>query len=147
MLQHQQAAGRKMPAAGRQQLIDWLLVRRIEQHEIEQNVVEIGERPGKAPADNNIAVSDAAVRQIGGDERLRAAITLDERDVRGASADGLDAERAGTGVPVEHPGATDSRPDDIEQRLSQHVRRRSQALPCRRLQSTAFEGTCDDAHL
>src|ERR1051326_867873 len=105
MLGDQHAVPSKMPARFHDGVNGGLLVRRIEKHPVEFGADEIAERPLKAVADNSIALGDAAVRDVGGNERLGAAIALDEGDVRGAAADGLEAERAGSGVSVEHARA------------------------------------------
>src|SRR5438034_2225618 len=147
MLQYQQAVRSKTPAGGRNRLVGWLVVRRIEQYEIKPHAVEIGERPDKAAADDNIAAGDAAVREVGRDQVLSAAITLDERHLGGAPADGFDAQRPGPRVAVEHARTADARRDDVEQRFSQFVGGRPQLLPGWRLQSTALERTCDHPHL
>jgi hypothetical protein len=61
------------------------------------------------------------VTQVFSDQRQRARIGIDERHMRRASADRLDANRAGARVVIEHARTFDARRDHVEQRLAQVV--------------------------
>ena len=121
-------------------------VRRIKHHDVEGGAREIGERARDARANNSIALSDAAVREVVRDELLRAAIAVDERDVRRAAAQRFDADRARAGVAVEDARALDARREDVEQRLAQLVGRGPQAFPRRRFETTPFQRSSYHAH-
>ena len=82
-------------------------VRRIQEHEIEPGRPSAAPPRVKVPADNSIALRDAAVLQVRLDQRDGAAIVLDERDVRRAAAERFDADGAGAGEAVEHPRAVE----------------------------------------
>ena len=79
------------------------------------------------------------MREVLGDQRLRAPILLDEGHVAGAAAERLDADGAGARVRIDDPRAGDPRREDIEQRLAQLVGSRPQAVPVGRLQAAALQ--------
>ena len=84
MLEHEQPAGRNQHAGGFEYRVGLLVIRRIEPDDVEQFVgaerrrVELIDGPRDSSANNSIAVLDAAVREILGDERSGAPITLHE---------------------------------------------------------------------
>ncbi len=93
----------------------------------------------KSCADNSIAVARRrSARRFASMSATARAIPLDERHVRGAAAERLDADRAGPGVAVEHPRARIARREDVEQRLAQPVGRRPQPLPVGRSSRRPF---------
>jgi hypothetical protein len=102
----QQVANRGQDVAGR------LIVRRIQKNDIERHKPRSSPQgvgaPGNSRADNSIATLHAAPRQVLLDQGVRAPILFDEHDVGGATADRLDADRPGTGIPVQHPRAVDA---------------------------------------
>ena len=149
-LEHEQPAGApavRPPRRARRATLG-SVVRRIQQDQVERAC------RGQAPqhgddvaALDSIALLHAAGREVRRDQRGRAAILLDERDVRGAAAQRLDADRAGPGKAVEHARALDPRRQDVEQRLAQLVGGRPQPVPGRRLQPAPLERAGDDSHV
>src|SRR5439155_20232769 len=122
----------------------------IEEHDVEAIAGPTApglERTRNARADNNIAVHDPAARQVLFDERLRAAIALNEGRLARAAAEGLDAERAGACVCVQDARSGHTRREDIEDRLAQLVRGRTQSAPRWRIEAPAFVRARDHAHL
>jgi hypothetical protein len=123
------------------------VVRRIQQNQIEG----IGgrmrvESRNNVRALNSIASLDAASFQVGGDERRRATVLLDEGDVRSAATERFNADRTGPGIAVEHARALDARRQDIEKGFAQFVGRRAKPLPRRRLQTPPFVTPGDYSH-
>ena len=116
------------------------VVRRIEQNQIE-GARDATARRTKVAAGDSIAALQAAHLRVLLDERRRATVLLDERHVRRATTQGLDAECAGAGVCVEDARPGDARRQDVEQCLAQLVGRRPDAFPRRRLEPAAFELT------
>src|SRR6266850_735739 len=123
------------------------VVRRIQQDQIEcvggRQAVQRGDHV-RAP--DSIASLHAAGLKVLLDQRHRAPVVLDERHVRRAAAQGLDADGARAGKSVEHARRLDARREDVEQRLAQLVGCRSKALPRRRLQPAALVKACDHTH-
>ena len=76
----------------------------------------------------------------------RARIAFDEGHVGGPAAERLDADRAGAGEAIEDASARQPWRQDIEQRLTQLVRRRAQAVPARCSQASPFIATGNDSH-
>ena len=122
-------------------------VRRIEHDGVVLDAVgSTGSHVFELRADNSIAIHDVAALQVLGDQTHRAWIPLDERHMRGAAAQGFDANRASAGVAVDHARAGDPWGEDVEHRLAKLVRRRSEPFPTWRLEDPAFQPACDDAH-
>ena len=108
VLEHEQSAGRHqgLGRGNRGRQIGFV-VRRIQHGQIERSG-----RHGSdfaSVSDNSIAVRDAAVTQVLFDELQRARIGIDERHVRRAAAERLDADRARARVEVEHARAGHAR--------------------------------------
>src|SRR3954471_21533147 len=104
VLDHDDATGGEMLPGRRDYVVDLVVVWRIKNHDVERCGVEVAERAANACADNNIAVRRyPAVGEVLLDQRLRAAVALDEGDMRGAAARLLDPDRAGAGVAIEDP--------------------------------------------
>src|SRR3982750_222651 len=110
MLEHYDAAGREMLPGRGDYRVDLLVVWWIKNHDVERRGVKVVERAADAGADNNIAVRPyTAVGEVRLDQRLRAAVALDEGNVDGAAARRLDADRAGAGVAIEDARASHPR--------------------------------------
>ena len=121
-------------------------VRWIEEDEIEPGAHQPRRRTCKVHADNSIALRDAAVREVLGNERGGARVVLHEGDVGRAAAQRLDADGAGAGEGVEDPRAVEPLPEHVEQRLAQAIRCRPQSRPGRRAKAASLECTGDDAN-
>src|SRR5437867_5547989 len=150
MLEHENTAFAHDVARRVEDAVDRRVVGRIEERYIEPvgdgSIAQRFERPLDARADNNTPIRDPAVSEILFDERLRAAIAFDEGDGSGAAADRFDAERAGAGIRVEHARARNARRENVEDRLAQLVRRRPEAVPRRRVESSPLQRSGDDPH-
>src|SRR6476646_10329195 len=119
--EHDDAAWGRMSARCREDTRDLCVVGRVGR--VEQDDVKSGvfserlKRAKRAGPNNSISGRNTAVRQVLGNERLRAAILLDERHVAGPSAEGLDAHGASARVRIDDPRPGDARREDVEQRL------------------------------
>ena len=92
-------------------------------------VKSLGAQVVPAPVDANAGCELALEVLL--DQPLRPAVLLDERHVRGPTAERLDPDRARAGVRIEKPGALDPRREHVEERLAQPVRRRAEPRPLR----------------
>ncbi len=77
----------------------------------------------------------------------RPRIVVDERHVRCAPAQRLDADRSRSRIGIEDLGPVHSSREDIEQRLAQTIGGWPQSLPGRRGQPAPLERSRDHAHL
>ena len=85
--------------------------------------------PAHVGADH--AASFPASEAFGGlrDQRERLTVALDEGDRGGAARQRLESDRPGAGVQVDHPCADDPRPEDVEDRLTDHRASRTHLDP------------------
>src|SRR3954469_4424997 len=145
-LQHEQAIGGKARRGGLERWADRMeIVRWIQQDQIERSA-RISQRRENVTSAHIIARRDAAGGQIGLDQRDRARVSLDERDVSGAAAEGLDADCSGAGKTVEHASLPDARCQDVEQGLTELVGSWAKTLPGRRLEAAPLVAPGDHPH-
>jgi len=96
-------------------------VRRVDENDVERGPRKTPPRAFEPHADDSMPVGHAAGGEILRDEIGGARIALDKRDVRGAAAQCLDADRAGSRAGVEEPRAAHRGTEHVEQRLAQLV--------------------------
>src|SRR5581483_9170211 len=77
---------------------------------------------------------------------MSASSLFDKGDLGRAAAQRFDADGTRPGAQVQKAPVFDAIADDIEQRLSQAVRGRSDVKPIQRFQSAAFVFSGNDAH-
>src|SRR5262249_20689266 len=127
------------------QIVD--VVRRIQQNQIEGIDGWLRIQCGDyLCALNSIASLDAASRDVRRDQCRRLLVFLDEGDVRGSAAQCLDPHGACPRIAVQHPGALNTRRENVEEGFAQLVRSRSKTLPRRRLQPPSLKSACNDSH-
>src|SRR5262249_44602018 len=121
----------------------------IEEHDVERvaGVAQPRERAAHICADDSIAFPKATPLEVIGYELQRARFTLDECHSVSTATESPDADRARSGVAVEHAGTNDARGEDVEQRLPKLVGRRPQPAPRRRFQAAAFQRARDNSHV
>ena len=122
---------------------------RVEKDDVEaiwRRGLEPRREPRKIHADNSIALFEAAVGQVGLDERRRAPVAVDKSHVPGAAAQRFDPHRSGPGKAIEHPRAGHVWPEHVEERFTQLVGRRPHARPVGRRQPAALLLPRDHPH-
>src|SRR5262249_21820497 len=153
LLHHEQRTARE-PAAiaqrGERFLREPLAVGRIEKHKRERLKGVRRAKIGGIAAEH---LCDAAKPQrldIVAQQRARLCAIVDKQRKGSSPRDRLDAERAGAGEEIEHAGALDSVvvgvDEDVEERLAQAVRGRTDRLRRRCGEIAAPQSPADHAH-
>ena len=101
---------------------------------------------GDRPRDDVRGALEAEGSEVLPQRGERGAGALDERRARRPAGEGLDAERAGAGVEIEHPGAADVA-ERREERLAHAVARGTRRPPAGGHQPAAAEAAGDHAHV
>jgi hypothetical protein len=152
MFEHEQPVGREQGAideggegAGGRAALDEI-VGRVDEDQVE--CVEGDDLGGAAldgGGDEAAAGGDAEGGDVLRDGVLRLAAALDEDRRGGAAREGLEPQRAGAGVEIEHAGVGDDFGEAGEDNLAYAVLRGAQGVALGRLEVKATGGTGDDA--
>ncbi len=145
---HHLPAGRRTPAGRGKQFTQRpviILVRRIQQHEIESGggVYKV-QRMGQPAADHRAAIHHAAALQIRLDEGHGPRVLVDERHAGRSATERLQPQRTGPRATVQDVGVGHRGIENVEQGLLQAIRCRPQPGPGRRRETTSLQSPSDD---
>jgi hypothetical protein len=84
--------------------------------------------------------------EIAADEGSGGSMIFDEDGFDGTTAEGFNADGAGTGEQVDETGVGNSRAEDVEQSFAEAVAGGAQGLALERFENAAAVGAGDDAH-
>src|SRR4051812_15769104 len=150
-LRHHAAAGRKQRPERRGELPPQLRCAPVRGVDEDQIVCVsaggcVAQRRARGPGLHaGLGLAQPERAQVGPDHGHRARIAVDQHGAPRPPRQGLDRQRAGPGVEVQHARAVE-RPQDREHRLADAVRRRPGAVAGRRRQAPAAEPAGYDAH-